>query len=134
MGYLLTFPQSFATSETADRDSGTSERVCLQMFNVEAPGTVTVGVYAKSDLLNGSAAATVAFEHAAGDGGVNCKDVQLPADYPTGSAIVKVEGAFEGSGYKILSYKSVRTLKQEPLLLIQTDKADYRPKQAVKIR
>jgi len=41
---------------------------------------------------------------------------------------------FPSIKYKILSYKSVQALQAKPVLLIQTDKGDYRPKQEVKFR
>ncbi len=41
---------------------------------------------------------------------------------------------FPSIKYKILSFKSVQALKTKPVVLIQTDKSDYRPKQDVKFR
>jgi hypothetical protein len=45
-----------------------------------------------------------------------------------------VQADFPSIKYKILSYKSVQALKSKPVVLIQTDKSDYRPKQEVKFR
>ncbi len=41
---------------------------------------------------------------------------------------------FPSIKYKIFSFKSVQALKTKPVVLIQTDKSDYRPKQDVKFR
>ena len=74
------------------------------------------------------------FEHTAGDEGINCKEMNLPSDFEADSAVMEAKGSFEGSDYKFLSYKSVRALKVQPQILVQTDKSEYRPKQTVKLR
>ncbi len=127
-GYLLTFPQTFTVSKESQ-----SENVCLQLFNVAEAGTVEVTLWNSKDLLDGNASATEVFEHSAGDESVVCQPVRLPSDFSPGSAIVKVSATI-GQDYRILSYKSVRVVGQEPMLLVQTDKSDYRPKQNVKFR
>lgn len=127
-GYLVTFPQSF--SKAVDAAPG---EVCLQMFNVAECGQVTVSVYDDKTLINGTAPVSHSFAHA-GFGEIQCASVKLPEDFADRRAVVEVVGEFKDIGYSLLSYKSVGVVSSEPLVLIQTDKADYRPKQKVRAR
>ena len=128
-GYLLTFPQTFTKS-----DESMPEQVCLQMFNQDNDGQVTVSLFDGLNLLNGSATVEHVFEHQGGNQDIHCTEMELPTDFEKSSAVVEVKGAFQDTDYTILSYKSVRSLEMEPLLLIQTDKGEYRPKQKVYLR
>ena len=74
------------------------------------------------------------FVHESGDQEIHCTNLELPKDFEKPSAVVEVKGSFEGLDYSILSYKSVRSLAMDPLMLIQTDKGDYRPSQKVHFR
>ncbi len=106
------------------------------MFNVESAGVVNVSFWNSADLLEGAASANLAFDYSGGgDRGVSCRHVKLPAEkFKKGSAVVKAEASFPGEDYQILSFKSVRLINLRPLVLVQTDKPDYRPEQAVKFR
>ena len=61
------------------------------------------------------------------------QEAKLPASlFPKGSAIAKVEGSFPGEGndgYSILSFKSIRLVDLKPIMLVQTDRQEYRPGQ-----
>ncbi len=127
--YLLTFPQAFTKSAESD-----PENVCLQVLNVDVAGSVDVSVFSAKNILNGSADVKTTFEHSAGDNGIHCTKMHLPADFEAASAVFEVKGSFPESDYSILSYKSVRALTVDPMILVQTDKSEYRPKQVVKLR
>lgn len=128
-GYLLSFPQSFSTS-----DENLEENVCLQMFNVAATGSVQVGLYSPENIIEGEPTSKGEFQHNAEENHVvQCLKLSLPSDFVKGSAILKINGSFDDD-YKFVSYKSVRALHLEPMFLVQTDKSDYRPKQKVFFR
>jgi hypothetical protein len=123
-GYVLSFPQTFVTG--SELEAG---RLCLQMLNLKQDGEVTLSLYAKKEVVTGKAALTKKVEVTAGDKEIHCHSMELPEDFDDQYAIVGIKADI--SGYKILSFKSVRVLKSSPLGMIQTDKYDYRPKQQV---
>jgi hypothetical protein len=130
-GYVLSFPQSFTVSE----EDSTKEQLCLQLLNVNSNGQVSLSLYSANDLVHDNATVTVKVDHEAGDDNIHCYDLGLPGvGFDKHYAIVGIKANFPDEAYTILSYKSVRVLKTQPLTLIQTDKYDYRPGQEVKAR
>ena len=128
-GYVLSFPQSF-TTENSDAPR---ENICLQLNNVQEDGEAEIKFYSGKNILKDISVVTKVIQHNAKDSEkLKCFQMQLPADFKKGVAILRINGTF--GNYKILSYKSVRVIKSSTLSLIQTDKYDYRPKQDVKFR
>jgi hypothetical protein len=101
---------------------------------VEHDGEVDVSIFMGKNILNGSADVSSTFQHVTGDNKIHCSPMTLPRGFEAGSAVVEVRGNFQDTDYSILSYKSIRALTVEPMILLQTDKSEYRPKQTVKLR
>ena len=125
--YVLSFPQTFSVNAETEQD-----QLCLQMLNLKSNGKVTLSLFEGKNLVSGEASDSKEVEVEAGDEAIHCHHLKLPADFDNKYAVVGIKGDI--NGYKLLSFKSVRTLKAKPLVLIQTDKYDYRPKQDVNVR
>ncbi len=128
--HLVTFPPSFVTSAESRL-----EEVCVQMKNVEGAGAVTLSFWAdgKSLAKGEEPDAFVTFTVPAG-GDLFCDSLKLTeeAGFKSGTAFLRVQGSFPD--YQFSSYRPVKVISFQPLLLVQTDKGDYQPEQTVKFR
>ena len=101
-----------------------NDQLCLQMLNLESSGKVTLSIFEAKYLIDGNATVEKTVDVVAGDEAIYCHNLKLPAGFDQKYAIVGIKGDI--NGYKVYSFKSVRVIQAEPLVLIQTDKYDYR--------
>jgi hypothetical protein len=128
--FMVSYPSSLLIS--------TPERLCVELFKDQAVAELTVEVFDSSKgglephLFYKPSVVSNETSVAAGSGN-GCLEVVVPETVRGDTAILKISLQIPGSKM-VTKYESVKLLKKENYLLVQTDKGQYKAKDTVKFR